>query len=724
MSGTQRMLLGVWLFVLACMPGVLHAQDQTPASLWEDFNHYVLIAKPDLALATGKALLEKADNQTLLQTVEASERKEWANVLARASKLGEADAAYSQLVTIANELDSRIQAARIELSRDPQRIKQDIELLPQGQRAYRNATQRLASAGQYAAPHLLATLLDENQSRLHPYVLSAMVSIGQPLVAPLSAALPQLDPVPMGQVAQVLAEIGYPQALPAMKEVLELSDLDPDARRIVQVAYDALLTSTRQSADLSAAEWYLQLGQSQYTTGTHEGDTLPGYDASIESGLVWTYGRKIGLVPIIVPGEVFGDVLAMRSAKRALELNDSLDQALSLYLMANLRRENRLPPDTVDPSYPSEMQPAGFYAMLAGPDRLHDVLARALEDHDAELALDAIQALASTAGTDALVHRGSAQQPLLQALSYPDRRVRFRAAEAFAKARPTESFPGAYRVTAVLAEAVRQSDAKYAMVIADDQETVNKLLAVLVDLGYEAFGGLSMADVSEELNVVPGVDLIVTSTTPDMVVRLRNDSLVDYKLSAVPILALGTLEQQVRINSALGDDTRVHSAVYSDQTDDLKAAVEATTASYKGIEIGETLSNEFVLSALSLLRDMAIHSDVFNVTDAQPALELALKDERDEIKVAAAGVLSLIGNAQAQSALADSALANTGELQLAMLDRLAESATYFGNLLTTEQTDRILDLVRTGSGELAIAAARAHGALSLPTSNAVQLLLQ
>lgn len=724
MSGTQRSMLGLWLLVFTCLPTTLFAQDQTPASLWEDFNHYVLIAKPDLALASGQALLDQADNAALLSTVESSERKDWVNVLARASKMGESNAQFADLVNVSKELDSRIQAARVELSRDPDRIMADIELLAQGQRAHRNATQRLGAAGQYAAPQMLATLLDSSQSRLHPYILASMVTIGQPLVAPLSEALPQLDPVPMRQVAQVLAEIGYPQALPAMKQVLESSTADADARAAVQSAYNSLLTSTRQQVDLSAAEWNLGLGQTQYTIATNNSEDLPGYDASVGSGLVWAYGPEIGLVPVVVPGEIFGDVLAMRSAKRALALNDGLDPALSLYLMANLRRENRLPADAIDPSYPSEMQPAGFYAMLAGPDRLHDVLARAIQDGDSELALDAIEALAATAGTDALINRGAAQQPLMAALSYPDRKVRFRAAEALAKVRPTEGFPGAHRVTAVLSEAVRQSDAKYAMVLADDQETVNGLLAAIGELGYEAFGGMSMADVSSELNLVPGVDLIVAAVDTDMVVRLHNETANDYKTGSVPILALQSVEQQIRLRNALGENTRVTPALISDDAEELKTAVESAFSAYTGDGIGADESTEFALTALTLLREVALGSDIFNVAEAQPALIQALSDERDEVKVAAAQVLSLIDSADAQDALAESALELEGDLQLSMLSSLAESATYFGNKIDAGQTDRLLELVNTSTGDLAIAAARTHGALSLPTANAVKLLTE
>jgi len=724
MSGTQRGLLGLWLLVLAAWPVSLTAAEQDTSALWEDFNHYVLIAKPDLALASGQALLNQVDNQALLATVETSKRKEWANVLARATKMGEADGEYELLIDVAKELGSRIQAARIELSRDTERIRSDIQLLAEGQRAYRNATQRLAAAGQYAAPQMLAVLLDDNQSRLHPYLLSSMATIGQPLVAPLSAALPQLEPSSMSQIAQVLAEVGYPQALGSMKEVLESTTVDPSAKQAVRAAYRSLLESTRQTADRTAAQWHLEMGESQYTTATYHGDQLPGYDPSIRAGLVWTYGPKIGLIPIEVPGEVFGDVLAMRSTKRALELNNALDPALSLYLMANLRRENRLPQGVVDPSYDSELQPAGFYAMLAGPDRLHDVLARAIQDGDSELALDAIAALAATAGTDALVNRGSARQPLMNALSYPDRRVRFHAAQAIAGARPNESFPGAHRVTAVLAEAVRQSEARYAMVLADDQDSVNRLLAVLADLGFEAFGGVSMADVSEDLNLVPGVDLIVTATDNEQVLRIHRDTADDYKTSSVPILALLSIEQQVRLGTALGENTRVSSAVISDDAQVLRSAVEAASGGYTGEQITVEQGTEFALTSLKLLREVAIDSGVFNVAEAQPALIQALNDDRDEVVTAAANVLSLINDGQAQIALAEVALDAQGDLQLALLNSLAESATYYGNHLPAGQSDRLLALVSSGSGELALTAARTHGALSLPTANAVKLLTQ
>src|SRR5690606_25830707 len=112
------------------------------------------------------------------------------------------------------------------------------------------------------------------------------------------------------------------------------------------------------------------------------GQEIPGYDAAEGVGVVWAYADDVGLVPVPVPGAVYGDVLAMRAAERALQLDPSLDRALSLHLMANLRRENNLPEGAQDPSYSPDRQEATFYALLAGPARLQDVLAQALTDRD------------------------------------------------------------------------------------------------------------------------------------------------------------------------------------------------------------------------------------------------------------------------------------------------------------------------------------------------------
>ncbi|NJL30485.1 MAG: hypothetical protein HC898_02000 [Phycisphaerales bacterium] len=396
------------------------------AASWADFNHYVLIARPDLAAASAKQLIA-GDQYKLLDTVEASDyRDDFGRILERARRT-------KGLEELADQLAKKIQDAKIARSREGKRIADDILKLSGGTRENLNATARLAAAGQFAAPQFLGTLLNDRASNLHPFVLKAVVSIGQPMIAPLATALPQLPPRAMIQVAQSLADIGYPRALPAIKQVLENPQTDPDARKAVQAAYTRLSAASNLPGDLSAAQLHLRLGQNFYQTAT-VGGSLPGFDEPKNVGILWEYKPDIGLIAIEVPGKVYGDVLAMRSAHEALTLAPDMEQALVLWLTANLRRENRLGGQP-DLSYPSNLREPGYYLKLAGPTRQHAVLERALEDGDVALAFDAINALADTAGASSLVSKTAGSQPLIRALYHADRRVRIRAALVLARAR-------------------------------------------------------------------------------------------------------------------------------------------------------------------------------------------------------------------------------------------------------------------------------------------------
>lgn len=742
-----RPALSSLLIVLLLLPASIQAQEtqdtQRAAQLWADFNHYVIISRPDLAAAAGQALLDEADNPALLAAVESGDYDNYENNLARAQRI-EATA------DVAEALEQRIQEARIEQSRDEDRIERNIELLDDGQRAYRNAVQRLAGAGQFAAPQMLAALENDRRSALHAWISEALVSIGRPVAYPLATALPKLDPVTMTQVAQVLARLGEPMTLPYLKEVLEREDVPDHARQAVQQAYSQILQNAgpyvRQSPDRPASQLYLDLADMQYRAATEQRE-LPGYDEARDRGIVWEYHGDIGLVAVPVHAAVHGDVLTMRSARRALELDPDFAAALSRYLMANLRRENRLPEDEPDPSYDQAMLEPSFYTLLAGPLRQHDVLDQALADDDAALALDAIEALSHTAGTEALINLEGTRQPLLTALSYPDRRVRFEAARTLAQARPTEAFPEAHRVVPVLAEAVRQKDVRYALVLAENQETLNSRLADVRELGYEAFGALSLSDssVRSEIATRPGIDLIVIEQDVDAAVTAFEQIQQDYKLGISPIVAIAAPAEQYRIRAAIGDHPRLYLTSAVAEADDnqtpaqaqpqteaqaeeaatgaLHAAIEQATAAYTGQAYSTEESESIALGALDSLRDIALAQSVYRIIDAEAALIRALEDDREAIARRAADVLALIESSEAQRALARRAFAESGELQIVMLQRLGDSANHHGNLLAQRQSQELRALVESSTGETAIAAARAHGALALPTANAVNMIL-
>lgn len=690
----------------------VQAQEQTPAVLWDDFNHYVLIARPDLAVATGEKLLQQADAATLLDVVEASDFPDYLKALDRA-------AGVQEVQPVADKLLNELRQAAIERSRDKQRIAADIKQLAEGRRPAAEATRRLQAAGQYAAPQLLEVLEDGRQEALHPYVARAMIAVGPEMVYPLSSALPELEPVTMSRVAQILAELGYPQAIPALKQVQGMKDLDVTTRRAIDTALAKLLAEQTISTDLPAAQQYLTRGVGEYDQGTRGAMPL-GSDEKTDTGVLWVYAER--LIPVNVPLPIYADVLAMDSAKKALALDNTLDPALSLYLMANFRRENSLPEDGVDPSYPGDMNSPMFYAMLSGPERLHDVLAKALSDQDADLALDALQALSQTSGTAALLKQNAGRQPMIDALAYPDRRVRFEGAIALANARPQQLYPGAFRVVTVLSEAVSAGGTPMALIITNDVSRRNMLNRMLTDMGYGVIQGANLNAVSDEIAAKPGIDLIVTDESLAATRGVISDTSIDYRLASSPVLAIVSQNDYPQMVEMVSNDGRVFAMVRSDDATSTQGEIEKVLQTYGGADMEQEEATAYALGSLDQLIDIAKGASIYQPDDAQASLIAALTDPRPQVVAKAAEVLALLESATAQQALADASMKLTGDLQIAILNSLADSATNYGNLLKPEQSEALSKLVGESRGALGEAASRAHGALSLPTSQAVLLI--
>ncbi|MDP7348975.1 MAG: hypothetical protein QF735_12105, partial [Phycisphaeraceae bacterium] len=422
-------------------------------------------------------------------------------------------------------------------------------------------------------------------------------------------------------------------------------------------ADNMLASAAGVPSDAGSAELFLTLGQNLYEAGT-TGRPIEGFDTAKNQGVIWVFTDDSGLVFIPVPAPIYADVLAMRTAHRALKLNDNLDQALSLLLMSNARRENRLLDGEADLSYPSNWKEPQFYLEMAGPHRLHDVLDRALRDGDTLLALDAITALGATAGTDALINREGTAQPLLRALSYPDRRVRFPAGFVLAATRPTDVFEGSQRVVPVLAEALRQTDQQFAVIIATDDDARNRLLALVKDTGMVGIGGLTMEDVVDQIHIIPGVDLVVTDRPASDVIDLYRKTTVNYKMSLAPILALVSPGEINTLNAEFGqEDLRLVVTLDSSDAEQLKPAVEQAVARNRGEPIDAKQAIAFAQRAVELLQDIAgRQSSVYNVHDATPALVQALSDDRRKIVHGAANVLAMVPVPEAQLAVADAAL--------------------------------------------------------------------
>lgn len=685
----------------------------TPAGMWEDYLHYIRIARGDLAASAAKALIDqKLKPEDLLALVEDGAR-DVDLTLDRASKMaGPAGEATRELI-------AAVDSARMAMAKDGARIRANIEGLSGGLRAQINSTTRLKRAGEYAAPQMLGVLLstEDKDRALAPYVIEAMIAVGRPLVAPLSEAMAGVPAINKQQIAEVVARIGYPLALPYLKQELESGKLDAVTQQVIQVAYDRLAAPLGIKPESTSADLYQMLAEDYY----RRRESLYQQPGAASQN-IWTYDPK-GLVATAVPTSIFADVMTMRATQRALELNKDLTSALSLWLTANFRRENNLPKGATDPTYEGRRSPH-YYATLAGPRHIQGVLQRALTERDAETALDAIRALASTGGTDGLLNAGGEQQPLVAAMSFSDRRVRYEAAFTLAAALPRTDFGGKERVVPILGEALRESGKLQAVVIGPDTETINKTVKLVEGMGpYQAIMGNSVEAVLPQISGAAGVDLVVVAGNAAQAEQVHRAAKANAKTAVAAVLVIAPSVQVPNVTKVLGTARGV---VIADATADpakIAAAVAQASAASSGTSVSEEQAKAYALKAVAQIHDFAIENgQLFSVLDAKPALMEALRDKRADVAAAAAGVLAFLTGEDTQRALADAALADglAPEVQTPMLRALSRNARLSGNLLSEYQQGKLSDLVAKGAAEVADAAAEAVGSLNLPTADAVK----
>ncbi len=691
---------------------------------WKDFIHYSRLARLDLAAANGQSFIDApVDPETVLAIVEDSPyARNYEKDLVRMQNMDSEQAEQTNIARIAAAAEQKIDQSLIAVVRNPVRIRQEIRKLDDGLRARMNATRRLQIAGEYATPYMLEVLsgAGAEDEKLRPYVVEAMVEIGRPVVVPAAEAMKAMGPVARQDVARVLRRIGYPVALPYLKALAESEQTDDDTRAALLEAFDDIARNRGINRELSAASLFYMLAEDYYAG--RESLILAPADVY---NVMWYVDDSGRLSYRRVPTVVYGDVMAMQAARRALKHEPSMSSAMSLWVAANFRRENNLPEGMTDPSYGPDMRSPHFYAVLAGPAHITPAMGRALDDRDPALTRDLIKALEATAGSMSLADHADA---VVAALTAPDRRVRYEMAMAVAKADPNTLFDGAGRVVPVLSEAVRQGERQVAVVLAGNQDQVNLLASSVRDAGdFEVLMARTMDEVAAAVADVPGVDLIVGQVDVNGASQLITARRNNYKLLGAPMVVVSAAGQTTELNRMFANDNAVVVVRGGEDQDEIDAAIDQALAVMDRGQITPDEATNYATAALDMLHDLSVDgSTAFDVSLAQSAMIGALDDPRDEVAGRAAKVLATLDNTEAQQAIAATALddGRPTSLRVVMLDELARSARNYGNQLDARQTGALLDLVSSASGDLADAAARAHGALDLPTSHGIELILE
>ncbi len=601
---------------------------------------------------------------------------------------------------------------------DPKFIEEHIQRLSVNQRAYDLAIERLRQSGELAVPLMLQDLRDPAQTANRDAIRRALRDLGRLALNPLLAATNSNDPDLQIEVIQALGDIGYDVASPYLARLAQ----DPKTSGAIKDASRRSLAQLNTDPNTPAAGLFYQLGEKFYYDRAAVVSDTRGPQA-----FVWYWDNQKGLIKTNVPHEIFNEIMAMREAEYALELGGQGGDALSLWLASNYKREVELPQGQTDATRPENSPNAHYYGVAAGAQYLNAALNRALHDHNGAVALKVIKSLQEIAG-QSNAFSGEAGAPLIAAMSYPDRQVRFEAAFAIAGAMPQQAFEGSQRVVPLLAEALAQTGQISVLVVAPSQDKVNTLVQGLKAAGYQATGSTSGEAILATANSMPAVDVILISEDlgPAPIDQLFAMAAQNPKLEGAARLVM-TKTAASPYETRKASDLMLSTTQVQDPAA-MKPPIEQALKKAGSLSMDPALATQFATRSAELLQKLAIaHSQVLDLTAARTALLGALNDARPEIVKLSGEVLGYLDVQDAQTGLLTKAAHDktADDVKISLFKSLASNAKFFGNKLDPNQVKTLQGVMETAANlDVRSAAAEAHGAANLPPDQAKALILK
>ncbi|MBX3356028.1 MAG: hypothetical protein KF724_10075 [Phycisphaeraceae bacterium] len=690
--------------------GQTAAQSRT-AMVVDQFLHHIMMARPDLAASAGEVLV--ADDITPSQLAEVVDSMNLGDKLDRAIRRGRAmSGGVAELV---GRFETKLERGRLDRAREVERMREAIEMLSGTIRQQGLGRGRLEAAGEYAVPMLLAQIVDGRNPSVEIASTDVLVTIGRRSVLPLAMALPDLDPSSQRKVCDILGQIGWPTAVPFLLEVYEQPTAPSDVREAASRGISRL-----GGTSVGVSDAFTSLARQFFRRDL---PLIPYPDEPVNNIWVWdSYG---GLTPTPVPTQIFADVMAMRLAERALRTNPANTEALAIFVAANLRRQQDLAEGTVDPVYGDLDRSPEFFATVVGSSVGQRVLSLALDVQDTALVRQAIGALAHTGGA-AVVTGAQGRTPIIECLSYPDRRVQYDAAILLGAALPTTNFSQDTAVVPLLAAAARTAGSQYAAVVAPEEEDRRQMAAALAEEGFTVVGTAGTWDDLVASALVGGMlDLVAARGRSDQLQATVSGVRRNASTTAAPVLLIVAEEDRPGVERLFALDRRVGVWTAGTPQETMISTITDLVKRTSGGLMDQGEAIEYAMRSLEVLQDIALsRNPVLRIEDGERALAEALVSRSGALRLAVANVMALIPTDSAQIKLLDVALLASSDEQAELLEAVAASGRRNGNRAEPRQIAALRQLVQTSSGTTADASAIAYGALGLPAEEAVKLILK
>lgn len=717
-SLSLTLMAGTSIAVLAPATQGAHTMTQPedentqPLELLRDFIHFVKIARFDVANDLGTRLLDSGlSSEEFVDLIEESREQQ------RFEEAVAAGLRVPVLEPVAAGLESMFRDGKLERARNPQEIARNIEFLTEGLRARSLARERLIFAGEYAMPQLLDAYLQQKDLALKAQVQRLMVDMGRQAIVPLITALPGLDATSQEAIAEVLGLIPYRTSLPVLIDVYQSTD-----NNAVRQATGRAISRLGGTPGEDVGDMYATLANAYYSEPA-ELTSFPGEDYQ----LVWNFDPGLGLVMVPIKTPVFHEAMTMRMSQRALNLQPQNDETLALWVSANYSRHFDTPESYENPLYGSDRRSAEYYGIAAGPEIDQLVLRRGIDSRDTPLVRSAISAIAQTAGPRMLWGQSvDGRFPLLESLSYQNRRVQFETALALGNAQPAESFSGSDRVIPLLASAVKDASARYAVVLTgEDRESYDQYRDSLEGQGFTVLPPApdGLGQIEAAIAETPTVDLIISALSFDNTLLSIETARADNKMAVAPVLALMGPDDLIAMERQYNRDQTVSVRRQSISTSAFDSSVETLIEVASGGPISMDEADDYAARSIEVLRNLAIsNNQVLNISDAASMLIEVLEQVDGFTMLDIAEIISYMPQDKAQQAIMDAVLTSDGEIKNELLTILADSGKRHGNQLNNRQIRRLIEMAQSSDAVLAETAAATMGALEVDNDTLLELI--
>ncbi len=666
---------------------------KTPLDFWEVADFLVRTGRPKQAVPfLQKFEAANPDDATLLDL-----RDQYGD----GSVLRLADDASTR--PFANRLIKRMAEARRKDVTRPERIASAVSALSKSREERNLAVERLRDAGPYAVPPLLKAASDPATTpEARDAIVGGLGSLDAVAIAPLVAAL---DGPPVAVVSAIaLGRLGDPSAIPPLTAVASSpsSPARDAARRaiaaITGVAYEAqpkapvrLLTDAAWAAHRAVAH-------------------LPD-----EPSVMWVWD------------DATKSVVARPTTHRVAESDAGLRLAKAAIAIAPGDREAQVA--LLSLAFDRDPAAAGPVALATGPGILEEVARRAIADGRNGVAADAIRTLGKV--TDRKTFADGARPGILvDALTAPDRRIQFAAAEAIVGLEPKRTFAGSSLIVPTLARFITPTAIPRAVVIDGNAARGSQVVGYLKLIGYDAQlaqsgdAGFRLAAEMADVELIAIDPHFVQGhwNLHDTLSNLRADA----RTAGIPLFLYGPMLLGDKFAGKLDSFPDVQFFVSPTETRLFKNQVDRGLAAVRARPLSADERNDYATRAAVLLARIATkpgHPFEPDLAMAGPALSIALNNPATA--PAALKVLADIPKAEAQRNLADTLInpSNPPDLRLAAAEGLAKSVRHFGPLLAPDQEVKLVAaLDREADPALKTAIATVVGALKpKPAASAKRL---